>query len=506
GRPGRRAVIVAVVARRTEAEVRAALAALAADARADGAEVMAEVRLDALDAPSPDVCRGAPLPVLATCRRPRDGGRFRGAEDARAALLRGAAEAGAAWIDVEADLLPAFVKPPGARLVASHHDFDGLACDVRSLAKALLAAGADLVKIAIRVRNATELTALSRAADVAPGKVTAIGLGPAGLPSRLLAERMRSPWTYVRYDGPGAGPSPVPLPAELPTFELYARLYRDGAAGPAPEAAYAVLGDRAEESIGPLVFNRVFRACGLPACYVPFPTTSTVAVREACRRFGIRGLSVTTPFKVAALDLADEVHPRARAVGAANTLVNEGGVWTAYDTDVDGVSEPTRAWLRRRSRDARTVRAGVVGLGGAGAAAAWALRSLGCRTTFVSRRDPPPPSPLDGVPTATRAAIAPAAFDLVVNATPAGSPRDPRGRAVDLDWIASGGAYFETNYRPRRTPTALDAQDRGLDVIGGDAMYAAQAAAQLALFRADADPAAVAAIAEATSWALDRTP
>jgi shikimate dehydrogenase len=96
-------------------------------------------------------------------------------------------------------------------------------------------------------------------------------------------------------------------------------------------------------------------------------------------------------------------------------------------------------------------------------------------------------------------------WDVLVNATPAGSLRDPRGVAVDPGWAAKGGIVVETNYRPIETPLVHRARQLGLKTVTGDAVYAAQAAAQLRMFvpgSFDA-PGALRAIQDATAWALD---
>jgi shikimate 5-dehydrogenase len=60
--------------------------------------------------------------------------------------------------------------------------------------------------------------------------------------------------------------------------------------------------------------------------------------------------------------------PLRRAFGAANTLVNEGGQWTAYNTDVEGFSETacTSYGLRARAKSATSI---LIGAGGAARAA-----------------------------------------------------------------------------------------------------------------------------------------
>src|SRR5437870_9326632 len=65
-----------------------------------------ELRLDFL-AKAPDFKRllsNRPCPLIATLRRPSDGGRFPGTEEERLMLLRQAIVAGFDWIDLESDI------------------------------------------------------------------------------------------------------------------------------------------------------------------------------------------------------------------------------------------------------------------------------------------------------------------------------------------------------------------------------------------------------------------
>jgi 3-dehydroquinate dehydratase / shikimate dehydrogenase len=495
-------MIVAIVAG-TPARVRADLAALAARRAAVPGDLAAEVRLDLMDPPDPRVCEGAPLPVVATCRRPRDGGRYRGGEGDRLDLLRRAAEAGARWIDVEADALGSFGPAGRERVVASLHDFEATPPDLPAIVARLLEAPVALVKVATRTRSLLDLMTLAAAARQSPGRVVALGIGQPGAASRILADRLGSAWMYVRSAEVG-GP-PELEEAGVPGLAELLDRFRGGRLDPAAPA-FAVVGDRADESIGPAVFNRIFRDRALPGTYVHLKTPSLAGLREACRQLGIRGVSITTPFKELALAAADRADDLALQCGAANTLVFREGSWLASNTDAAGVAKPLAAALLKAGRPAAGLSALVCGAGGMGRAAAVALRSLGCQVALASR----------GADRLQRAAealgvervAAPGAdgrkWDVLVNATPAGSLRDPGGRAIDPGWGGRGGIVIETNYRPLVTPLAREARERGLTVITGAAVFAAQAAAQLRLFApGGADPGdLVESFEDATAWAL----
>src|SRR5947199_3490737 len=85
---------------------------------------MIELRLDFL-AKAPDFKRllaDKPCPVVATLRRPKDGGRWSGTEDARKMLLRQAIVAGFDWVDLETDVADEIRRFGGVKRIVSYHN------------------------------------------------------------------------------------------------------------------------------------------------------------------------------------------------------------------------------------------------------------------------------------------------------------------------------------------------------------------------------------------------
>jgi shikimate dehydrogenase len=93
-----------------------------------------------------------------------------------------------------------------------------------------------------------------------------------------------------------------------------------------------------------------------------------------------RGVNVTIPHKEAALDLADEVDPVAREIGAANTLVFADDVISAFNTDAAGLRNALKVNPNGR-------RALVLGAGGAARAAIWALGDAGAVVDIWNRTE-----------------------------------------------------------------------------------------------------------------------
>ncbi len=216
-----------------------------------------------------------------------------------------------------------------------------------------------------------------------------------------------------------------------------------------------------------------YRALGLEHTY------EAVRVREdelgawvdALRRGEIGGINVTVPHKRAALRLADEVDPVARACDACNVLARRGGKIVAFDTDVPALVEELR------DGKARGGTAIVLGNGGAARAARLALEQLGA-DTIVTRARRGGDEPLR--PSGTEAGAR-----WIVQATSAGmtgaDPGEPVARAVRFE-LAPDALALDVVYEPPETPFLAAARAAGLRTKNGLGMLARQGALAFAIW------------------------
>ncbi len=146
---------------------------------------------------------------------------------------------------------------------------------------------------------------------------------------------------------------------------------------------------------------------------LPVPPQLFAATTRALAGSGFVGANVTIPHKQAALELADEVTPAARAIGAANTLTfADDGTVAAANTDAPGLIEALAI-------SPRGMRALVLGAGGSARAAVWALLDAGASEVSVWNRTAARAEAL-AEDLGARVALRPEAADLLVNCTSVG--------------------------------------------------------------------------------------
>jgi len=93
-----------------------------------------------------------------------------------------------------------------------------------------------------------------------------------------------------------------------------------------------------EHTLSPAMHNAAFEHLGLDYCYLPFsvrPDSLKRAV-EAIQALNLAGVNVTIPHKESVIAYLDNVNEEALFIGAVNTIVNQEGKLTGYNTDGRG--------------------------------------------------------------------------------------------------------------------------------------------------------------------------
>lgn len=229
----------------------------------------------------------------------------------------------------------------------------------------------------------------------------------------------------------------------------------------------AVAGQPILHSLSPVLFRAAYPGQAAPAFYTRLLAPTAGDALAFAEETGLAGVNVTAPLKehvFARLGRRDEV---AAALGAVNTVVRDGDGLKGFNTDPDGVAGA----LARAGVDVRGRRALVLGAGGAGRAAALALRRLGAEAVLCSRSDGKAAAAAEAlsvraVPWVDREAAL-ARSDVLVSCLP------PGAEAIHADRLRPGLVLLEAAYP--EPPLSRAARARGSLVIPGESWLLHQA-------------------------------
>jgi len=133
-----------------------------------------------------------------------------------------------------------------------------------------------------------------------------------------------------------------------------------------------IIGKNIENSLSPLIHNQIIFKHFLNFCYLPFQVAKTDLGKaiQGIKALNIRGVNITFPYKEKAIKFLDEVEESARRIGAVNTIVNNKGILTGYNTDVVGFKKSLQEDGKFAIKGEKAV---ILGAGGAARAVAYAL-------------------------------------------------------------------------------------------------------------------------------------
>lgn len=245
-------------------------------------------------------------------------------------------------------------------------------------------------------------------------------------------------------------------------------LSKIGAAGTVPFCAIA--GNPCLHSKSPAVYSSLFSRYGIDSHYTYMQADDIRTIVDVVRKAGMKGLSVTIPFKEDVVKYLDETDLHSERIGAVNTVLNSCGRLYGTNTDWIGIREPLK--------DIPGKNAAVFGAGGAARAAVYALMNLG-KNVIIINRTPERGIALAkhfGCEFASPGDFNPDETDIVVNATSLGMGGN--GSPLERDRIGSHMTVFDLVYTPPETPLLRMAGETGCICIPGTEMFVYQAVEQ----------------------------
>lgn len=233
-------------------------------------------------------------------------------------------------------------------------------------------------------------------------------------------------------------------------------------------------------SLGAAMHLAGYRALGLAFTYVPLRVTDLPGAITGMRALGIRGFGISMPYKQAVIPLLDTLDSQAARIGAVNTVVNEGGHLTGYNTDCSGALQ-----AMEEVRPVQGARVLLLGAGGAARAILHGVVSQGASVCVVNRtREKAEALAADmGARAADWGEVQRASdYDIVVNATSAGMlEADPKS-PVPEEALRQGLIVMDIVYKPIETELVRAARRHGAIAVHGGRMLLHQAARQFELY------------------------
>ncbi len=256
---------------------------------------------------------------------------------------------------------------------------------------------------------------------------------------------------------------------------------------------FGILGWPVGHSLSPKMYMAEFKASGFPNYnYIAIPVQAgrLMLAVEGLRGLNFRGANVTIPHKSTVIKFLDAVDSDAMIIGAVNTIVNDGGMLTGYNTDVTGFLK-SLAEANFMPDDCNAV---ILGAGGAARAVLWGLCKRKAGYITIGARNLQKAKTLaddfivygnieamDWLSEEFKESLS--AADIVINTTPLGMyPNVDEMPPVDLKLLPEGALVYDIVYNPARTKFLQTAEKLGYPTLTGLSMLLLQGQEAYRLF------------------------
>jgi 3-dehydroquinate dehydratase/shikimate dehydrogenase len=457
---------------------------------------LVELRLDFLRR-EPDLNRlipTRPTATVITARRQQDGGLWKESEEKRLTLLRTAISTEPEFVDLELDIADKIAPFGKTRRIISYHNTEATPENLPGLHKAMSAKKPFFIKIAVTPKSVDEmyhfLCFIKKKNDEAKKllgekavRTVGICMGEMGKAARILSKRFGMPYTYATFSEDRVIAPGMLVYKDLLDLYHYDQINDD-------TAVFGIIGNPVGHSLSPLVHNRSFIDRNINAVYVPFQIDGA-NVGDLIRlapEFGLQGISVTIPHKVAVMNHLTKFDPAVEKIGACNTVIFRQGDRVGYNTDyiasLAGIEMGLGGSFADEESVLRNKTALVLGSGGAGKALGYGLVSRGALVT-VTDIDAERAMELaqhllcEHVKWEMRESVQP---DIIVNCTPVGMFPNTDETPYSKSALRTSMLVFDAVYNPEHTLLIKSAVEKGCKIVTGVEMFVGQACYQFKLF------------------------
>ena len=247
---------------------------------------------------------------------------------------------------------------------------------------------------------------------------------------------------------------------------------------------YGIIGHPVSKSLSPIMHNAAIKHLGIDAEYKLFDIDpeDSEELANFCYESdlnGIKGFSVTMPYKLAIMTYMDQYDPLAKAVGSVNTVINEDSKLIGYNTDAMGA---IKALQEKTNLIGKKVL--VMGAGGAARSIAHGLKDFQSEIYIYNRTIEKAEELAKEfeVEAIDLPRVQTADFDIIINATPVGMLPNTKESLLHAEHIPSHAVVMDIVTNPLETQLLKEAKKSGAQTISGERMLLNQAIEQFKLF------------------------
>jgi 3-dehydroquinate dehydratase/shikimate dehydrogenase len=262
-------------------------------------------------------------PILVSCRRTQDGGKWDGSEDERLMLLRQAIVAGPAYVELDLDIakkVPRFGKTQRVisftRLDQPEHDLDAIIEEARGVQ-------ADVIKFTWPTPTIDDAWPLLKAVSASTKgtlPIVGLGLGRGDLTFSLLSLKYGSPWLYAALENGMEAYPDQPTVFELEEIYHLKEIDRS-------TAFIAVTGFGDSQPGIVKAFNTAFQSQGVNARCLPLFPGDISRLSKMLDALKIRAILASGGYAKHLASLADHMDPRDKECGSVDLLLHKSDGW-----------------------------------------------------------------------------------------------------------------------------------------------------------------------------------
>lgn len=237
-----------------------------------------------------------------------------------------------------------------------------------------------------------------------------------------------------------------------------------------------------QSNLGAILHNSAYQKLDVNFVYVPITTDDIENAIAGVRGFKLRGSTVSMPHKQKVLQYLDKIDSIAQEIGAVNTVHNDRGILTGFNSDWIGAMNALKETTKIEGR-----KVAVIGAGGVARAIVYGLVKNKANVTIYNRTVEKGKNLAEefGVEFGGNLTNLSSVnnYDIVINASPVGSVKSNIDEStVNETFFNNKMVAMDVITVPAKTKFLEYAEEKGAKIVYGYRMLIHQAIFQIELF------------------------